>query len=62
MYFGLDTVKRYKYCFKKYCVIQSHSLNVLLTKLTTAKLSFIRDCSGFQGMTMHDKIYKVIMQ
>ena len=44
----LDTVKGYRYWyqypFEMYRIIAFHSLKVLLTILTTVKLSFIRYC------------------
>ena len=44
---GLDTIKRdwNWYCFKKYCIVLFHSLEVLLTVLaSTMMLAFIKDC------------------
>ena len=42
---GLDTVKRYRYCYKKYHIILFHPLNILLRILITVWLPFIRDCT-----------------
>ena len=53
---GLDTVKRYRYwyryCFKEYHMLPFHSLDVLLTILTTVKLPYIR----YLNMIFHNKI------
>ena len=59
---GLDTVKMYwyRYNFKEYHIVLSHSFKVLLTVLSNVKLSFIRDCPGSSNRTIHNKIYNAI--
>ena len=62
---GSDTVKRFQYQYwyqywHQYRFLPIHSLKVLLTILTTVKLSFIRDCPG--SITIHNKIHRAEMQ